>query len=267
MKRVYKQDNWKKTWKDFYGNDLREVYGYIGSDPGYVYSYQNRRDHVFSLINSVSKEGDKILDVAGAAGNFSLKLAEMGYHVTWNDMYPDLAEYVEMKREKGMVEYKPGNIFDLKFDYLFDLVLATEIIEHVAHPDEFLKFLSTLVKPGGYLVLSTPLGTYFKNKLPKFSEFENPEIFEATQFKPNSNGHIFLLHLDEIPLLAKKSGLEVISMKYYTNPLTHGHIKLNLLLKILPKGIVFGMEKFTQKLPDSIGKRIHDNFSILLKKI
>jgi 2-polyprenyl-6-hydroxyphenyl methylase/3-demethylubiquinone-9 3-methyltransferase len=56
-------------------------------------------------------------------------------------------------------------------------------------------------------------------------------------------------------------------MKYYTNPLTHGHIKLKLLLKILPKKMVFGIKKFTQKLPAYVGKKIHDNFSILLKKV
>lgn len=255
MKRVFKEDHWKKAWKDFYRNDLREVYGETGKNRGYVYAYENRRDNALSLVNSVSKAGDKILDVAGGSGNFALKMAELGYHVTWNDMYPDLAEYVEMKREKGVIEYKPGNILDVRFDYLFDLVLATEIIEHAAHPDEFLLYLSTLVKPGGHVILSTPLGSYFKNRLPKFSEFKNPEIFESTQFKPNSNGHIFLLHLDEIQLLTKKSGLEIVSMKYYTNPLTHGHIKLNSLLKVLPKKFVFFVEKNTQKLPHFIGKK------------
>ncbi len=267
MKRIYKQDDWKKTWKDIYRYDLIEVYDHIGKDRGYIYSYQNRRNHVLSLINSIANPGDKILDVAGASGNFTLKLAEMGYEVTWNDMFPDLAEYVEMKREKGIVKYKPGNVFELEFENLFDVILATEIIEHVAHPDEFLRHLATLVKPGGHIVLSTPLGSYFQNtRLPKFSEFKNPEIFESKQFKPNSNGHIFLLHVDEIPKLAEQAGLELISAKYYTNPLTHGHMKMNLLLKILPKKLVFGIEKITQKLPLFIGKRIHDNFCILLKK-
>lgn len=266
MKRVYKQDDWKKTWKDYYRYDLLEVYGEKGKYPGYVYAYENRRDATISLIKSVAKEGDEILDVAGASGNITLKLAEMGYRVTWNDMYPNLAEYVEMKREKGIVTYKEGNILEVKFDQLFDVILAAEIIEHVAHPDEFLAYLSTLLKPGGHIVLSTPLGSYFKNSLPKFSEFKNPQIFESKQFNPNADGHIFLLHLDEIPLLTKKSGLEIVSLKYYTNPLTNGHIKLNKLLFLLPKKVVFAIEKFSQKLPEFIGRKIHTNFSMLLQK-
>lgn len=266
MKRIYKQDNWKEAWKEFYMYDLPEIYDEKGKNWGYAYAYHNRKDHILSLIKSVAKEGDRILDVAAGRGNFSLRLAEMGYHVTWNDINPEKIEYIEMKREKGIIEYKPGNIFDVKFDQLFDVVIATEIIEHVAHPDEFLIHLSSLVKPGGYVIISTPLGSYFANKLPKFTEFKNPEIFESMQFKPNSDGHIFLLHLEEIPLLTEKSGLDIISTKYYTNPLTHGHIKLNALLKVLPKKFVFGIDKLTQKLPHFIGKKIHDNFSILLKK-
>lgn len=266
MKRLYLEDNWKPSWKYSYPYDLMEIYNEAKDNLGYAYAYQMRRDKTIELIKSIAKPGDSILDVAAAQGNFSLKLAELGYNVTWNDIREDLAEYVEMKRETGQITYRPGNSFDLKFDALFDVVLATEIIEHVAHPDEFLAKLALLAKPGGYVVISTPLGSYFKNDLPKFTEFADASVFEEKQFGPNSDDHIFLIHLDEIKMLADKAGLDVVDIKYYTNPLTTGHIKLNPLLKVLPKSLVFGIEKFTQKLPESIGKKLHTNFAVLLKK-
>jgi len=266
MKRVYIEDSWKDSWKYSYPYDLMEIYGEIKGNEGYAYAYQLRRDATINLIKSIAKPGDKILDVAAAQGNFSLKLAELGYDVTWNDIREDIAEYVEMKRETGKISYKPGNSFEVKFDSLFDVVLATEIIEHVAHPDEFLANLAKLVKPGGYVVISTPLGTYFKNDLPKFSEFADASVFESKQFGPNSDDHIFLLHLDEMSWLSQKAGLEIIDLKYYSNPLTSGHIKLNPFLKILPKKLVFAIESLTQKLPEVIGHRIHNNFAVLFKK-
>lgn len=266
MKRVYLNEEWITTWKECYAYDLLEIYNEYGNYKGYAYAYENRRKNAFALIKSVAKPGDKILDVAAAQGNFTLKLAELGYDVTWNDIREELAKYVEMKREKGKVSYKPGNVFEIKFETLFDIIIATEIIEHVAHPDEFLMGLSRLLKPGGYIIITTPLGNYFKNDLPKFSEFSDPKIFEEKQFGPNSADHIFLIHLDEVQSLAKKSNLEIISINYYTNFLTNGHIKLNKLLNFIPKQLVFSIEKFTQKLPQSIGKRIHNNFAVLLKK-
>lgn len=266
MRRVYIQPAWKDTWKYCYTYDLLEIYGETKQNIGYSYSYELRKNNTLALIQSVVPQGGNILDVAAAQGNFSLKLAELGYNVTWNDIREDLAEYVEMKKEFGKVEYKPGNAFEVKFDQLFDLVLATEIIEHVAHPDEFLASLAKLVKPGGHIVISTPLGSYFNNKLPKFTKFEDASVFEAKQFGPNEDDHIFLLHLDEIPVLAQRSGLQIMAVNYYANPLTCGHIKLSPLLKVLPKSVVMNLERFTQKLPQNIGRRIHHNFAVLFKK-
>ncbi len=144
--------------------------------------------------------------------------------------------------------------------------MATEIIEHVAHPDKFIFNLSQLVKPNGYLLITTPLGSYFKNKLPRFSEFSNPEIFEKKQFGPNSDDHIFLLHMDELEDIGNQAGLKVVKKNFHTNPLTNGHIKLETLLKIIPKSFVFKIEELTQKLPGGIGKKIHNNLSILFQK-
>ncbi|OCX53846.1 hypothetical protein BEL04_06055 [Mucilaginibacter sp. PPCGB 2223] len=266
MKRLLPDDSWKPSWWYSYPYDLMEIYGDTRENPGYVYAYRMRRDSTISLIKSIAKPGDHILDVAASQGNFTLTLAELGYNVTWNDIREDLAGYVELKRETGNITYRPGNAFDLKFDRLFDVVLATEIIEHVAHPDEFLAKLATLVKPGGYVVISTPLGSYFKNDLPKFSDVADPSVFESKQFGPHSEDHIFLLHMDEIATLAKKAGLEVMGMKYNTNFFTGGYSKLRPMLKWMPKTLILALERFTQALPQSIGKRIHTNFAVLLKK-
>src|SRR5262249_34475334 len=149
-----------------YSYDLEEIYGEI-SNLGYAYAYQTRRSHTLNLLKEVLSPGDRILDIAAAAGNFSLPLAEMGYDVTWNDLRADLVDYVRMKHETGSINFAPGNAFELRFPSLFDAVLITEVIEHVAHPDEFLAKTASLVRPGGYIIMTTPNGAYFRNTLPK----------------------------------------------------------------------------------------------------
>jgi len=203
VKRVTPDDTWLESWRYSYPYDLEEVYGQV-SCHGYAYAYENRRDRTLALVEEVVPRGSRILDVAAAQGNFSLTLAERGYRVTWNDLRADLVDYVKLKHEHGDITFAPGNVFELEFNRVFDCVVATEVIEHVAHPDDFLKKLSQMVRPGGYVVLTTPNGAYFRNHLPRFSECADPSVFESVQFKPNADGHIFLLWPDEVERLAEQ---------------------------------------------------------------
>jgi 2-polyprenyl-3-methyl-5-hydroxy-6-metoxy-1,4-benzoquinol methylase len=265
VKRLSPSDDWPKTWKESYYYDLQEVYGEIGNH-GYAYAYDNRRRRTLALITEVLEPGARILDMAAAQGNFSLALAEMGYAVTWNDLRYELADYVRQKHERGDLSFAPGNAFELDFPFLFDAVVITEIIEHVAHPDEFLTKAAKLVRPGGYIILTTPNGAYFRNQLPKFSECADPAIYEAVQFKPNSDGHIFLLHPEEIRQISKDSGWEIDRLELMTNPLTNGHIKLEPVLRLLPKSIVDGFERVTQRLPETVARRILIQIAVRLRR-
>jgi 2-polyprenyl-3-methyl-5-hydroxy-6-metoxy-1,4-benzoquinol methylase len=256
MKRVHIEDWWPETWKYTYLNyDLQEIYGEI-RHYGYAYAYANRRKHTLRLVQEVLPKGATILDVAAAQGNFTLSLAELGYEVTWNDLRVDLEDYVRIKHEKGIVHYAPGNAFELGYQEKFDCVLITEIIEHVAHPDEFLKKTAAMVKPGGYVIMSTPNGRYFVNKLPKFSDCPDPSVFESQQFKPNSDGHIFLLWPGEIEQLGKAAGLVLEKHSCFTNSLTAGHVKLEALLKVFREDLVDAIERFTAWLPAQLHARI-----------
>ncbi|HYX18489.1 MAG TPA: methyltransferase domain-containing protein [Nostoc sp.] len=263
IKKLTYSQNWQETWKYSYPYDLLEVYG-DNNLTGYAHAYANRRKHTLELIQKIAKPGAKVLDVAAAQGNFTLYLAELGYEVTWNDLREELIDYVKLKWEYGIVNYAPGNIFDLDFDSQFDIVLIAEVIEHVAHPDDFLRKIAQMLKPGGHIVISTPNGEYFKNQLPRFSDCTDPSLYEEVQFKPNSDGHIFLIHLDELEQLTHKAGLVVQDIRLITNSLTNGHIKLHYLLKILPEAWVTTCEKLTSSMPLAIKRKLHTTTVALL---
>ncbi len=255
MKRVYPEEHWPDSWKSSFNYDLQEIYG-EHINLGYSYTYTNRRKYTFDLIREVLVPGSTVLDIAAAQGNFSLALAELGYQVTWNDIRAELIDYVRSKYETGTLTFVPGNAFELEFPDLFDAVLITEVIEHVAHPDKFLRNTARLVKPGGYIIMTTPNGKYFRNDLPKFSDCRDPSIFEAVQFGPNSDSHIFLLHEEEIRSFAKSAGLQMEKFMLFNNPLTSGHVKLARLLKILSKDLVFTIEFASSHLPQPIANKL-----------
>ncbi len=265
MKRIDPQPDWPKSWQESSFYDQSEIYGNI-SHRGYAYAYENRRRETLRLLTEVLSPGARILDLAAAQGNFSLALAELGFDVTWNDLRAELADYVRLKYERGQIAFAAGNAFELTFPSRFDAVLITEIIEHVAHPDDFLAKAAALVRPGGFIVMTTPNGGYFKNRLPKFSECADPAVFESMQFKPNADGHIFLLHPDEIAPLARSAGLQVEKIVLLTNPLTAGHVKTESLLKILPRRVVAITESVTRHLPSVLKKKALVQMGVRFRK-
>ncbi|MGH8095324.1 MAG: class I SAM-dependent methyltransferase [Chthoniobacterales bacterium] len=265
MKRIELQENWPASWKASYRYDLEEVYGQT-INRGYAYAYHQRRRATFRLLVEVLPPGARILDIAAAQGNFSIGLAEMGYDVTWNDMRSELADYVRLKLEFGTIHFAPGNAFNVDLPTPFDGVLITEVIEHTAHPDQLLTRAAQLVRPGGYVIMTTPNGAYFRNKLPKFSESSDPGVFEPMQFRPDADGHIFLLHPDEIEPLAARAGLIMEKLSLSTNPLTSGHLKTEFVLRRIPRPIIDGLEMLTRRLPVSLTNRLMTQLAVRFRR-
>lgn len=265
MRLVELEPGWPESWQYSYPFDLIEVYG-SKTDPGYTYAYRNRVDRALELVHAVAPAGASVLDVAAGQGNLTLRLAEQGYAVTWNDIRADLEGYVRLKYERGLVEYRPGNILDLDDLGPFDIVLLSEVIEHVAHPDELLRRVASLVRPGGHVVLTTPNGAYFRNPLPRFSEVPDPSVFESGQFRPDADGHIFLLHVDEVRQLAASAGLETESVRLFTTPLTAGHVKTGRLLRVVPEPLVWRLERLSHRLPPGLSRRLHVHLAALLRR-
>ena len=49
---------------------------------------------------------------------------------------------------------------------------------------------------------------------------------------PSEEKHNAIMYLDEIDILAQKAVLSILETRFFTNPLTNGHIKLEILLKL-----------------------------------
>lgn len=242
-------------------------------DRGYAYAYEVRHDRAVEALRAAcptQAEGRaaRLLEIGGAGGNFTLPLAEAGYEVIWNDLRAELIPLVQAKHERGAVRFLAKNLFELTPAEVgaLDAILATEVIEHCAHPDAFLAHLASLLRPGGALVLTTPLGSYLRNGLPRFSDWPNPEVFEDRQFLPDADGHIFLLHLDEMQRLAAAAGLAVERLETQVTPLTNGHMKLGLLLGLVPKRLVLALERWSWRWPAALRRRLHISILAVLRK-
>ncbi len=259
------QPDWPQAWQHAGGFDRLE-WGGSRAQLGYTLAYRRRFAITLELVRLAMPPPARVLDVAAGQGNFTLALAEAGYDVTWNDLRADLAGYTQLKYERGKVAYRPGNAFELAFPAPFDVVLATEIIEHVAHPDAFLAQLAKLARPGGHAVLTTPNGGYFRNRLPKFSDCPDPTLFEARQFGPDGGDHIFLLHEDELSTLAQRAGWRVRELRLHTSFFLNGHCRLGPVLRVIPAGAARAVDDFLQKLPRAWRRRLDVGLAVWLQR-
>jgi 2-polyprenyl-3-methyl-5-hydroxy-6-metoxy-1,4-benzoquinol methylase len=118
-----------------------------------------RSEMVFQLAGSVS--GKKVLDVGCQYGVFSFYLLEKGADVTGVDISERwVARCTEeaLERYPGRgVRFQAADAQDLPFgDECFDVVVCTEVVEHVDLPGKVVSEIFRVLRAGGVLVLGTP---------------------------------------------------------------------------------------------------------------
>jgi 2-polyprenyl-6-hydroxyphenyl methylase / 3-demethylubiquinone-9 3-methyltransferase len=117
-------------------------------------------------------KGLKILDVGCGAGILCEPLARMGGQVTGVDAAPAAlaAAKIHAQQQGLKINYHCGELAQiLPRNATYDLVLALEVIEHVANPEDFFARLADRVAPNGLLILSTLNRTLKSLLLGKFA--------------------------------------------------------------------------------------------------
>ncbi|MFC3695477.1 bifunctional 2-polyprenyl-6-hydroxyphenol methylase/3-demethylubiquinol 3-O-methyltransferase UbiG [Chenggangzhangella methanolivorans] len=103
-------------------------------------------------------EGLSLLDVGCGAGVLAEPLSRFGATVSGVDPAPELIEVARAHAaESGLeIAYRAGAAEDLVAEgATFDIVVASEVVEHVVDVDSFVGVIGKLVKPGGLALFST----------------------------------------------------------------------------------------------------------------
>jgi 2-polyprenyl-3-methyl-5-hydroxy-6-metoxy-1,4-benzoquinol methylase len=143
-------------------NDSTDGYGWKTIAPTYSASYISPA--VLRVASELRLE--KIADLGAGNGALCAVLANAGIATIGieNDSagvalatqaHPEIHFY------QAGVQDDPGAIIDA--EGLFDAVVSTEVIEHLFSPHLLPMFAKRLVKPSGYLIITTPYHGYIKN--------------------------------------------------------------------------------------------------------
>lgn len=119
--------------------------------------FWGRRKLFTGILNNTikSKLTAKVLDIGTSTGTNLRLFRDMGFtNVGGLDASSEAVRYC---REKNLGEVTLGDICKIPFqDESYDLVFATDVIEHVDDDVSALKEVYRILKPGGYALVTAP---------------------------------------------------------------------------------------------------------------
>ncbi len=188
---------------------------------------------MLNIINNLDIKRKKILDIGCFDGTL-LSLVNNRNNQFYGIDANDYA--VRQARKKGIrvKQFFFDDVTKIPFaDKFFDLVIAGEIIEHIYDTDFFLEELIRMLKPDGYLLISTPNIASLGRRILLLLGI-NP-IIEISPNEIDSPGHIRYFTFKTLEGLLKKHGLKVLQTRSDVLNLSNdGKIKSLRIPKIFP---------------------------------
>ena len=160
----------KEEYDTIYGADNAEKTGYYSYYYYLAHGVKKLKNPLTDMVNYSAifwgvgkalgdngiKKGQSILEVGSGLGYFTYALNKAGYICNGLDYS---LEAVQFAKEFFGGNYVQGTIeeFSKKNKNTYDAIIAMEVIEHVVDPNIFIEECLEVLKPGGKLIITTPI--------------------------------------------------------------------------------------------------------------
>ncbi len=131
------------------------------------YSYESsgykKLDYIVKKIQTAFGSAKcRILEIGCGNGNLSTVLASYGHEVLAIDVSEDCTRYAAALKEKlnlKNLRFKVSNAAEIhRVDEPFDVVICSEVLEHLDDPESVVSKAYSVLKPGGILIVTVPNG-------------------------------------------------------------------------------------------------------------
>lgn len=205
------------------------------SNKRYITSPYNSDDSRIKIILRLVGKSGVVLDLGCLDGTIGFELIKLGNKVYGIDASK---KSVELACEKGIRAFV-GDLespLDLSYASSFDVVVAGEIIEHIYQVNNFLDEIYKVLKPTGYLVLSTPNLASLGRRLMLLLGI-NPHIEVTLRTTPNytPGGHIRYFVKSTLFNLLNEHGFEIVEFTSDVINLNEkGSLGMEYMAKLFP---------------------------------
>jgi len=182
--------------KEYYEGNHTEQSEVVESDTDdfYVNIYNGGLDSIFKKVSSVKN----ILDIGCSSGTF-LEQAK-ARNINTYGIELNQAEY-KLVEAKGHKVYN-DLLENINFNVKFDSITMWDVFEHIKDGEFYLNLMKTHLTKEGVIFLQIPSSDSLAAKILR----EDCNMFDGLE-------HVNLYGVETIKMLAKKCGLEVLSLK------------------------------------------------------
>lgn len=199
-------------------------------------AHDERRVHEYVIAN-IPKDASKLLDVGCGS-------AWVAQHFLKKNKYVFSLDISIINPLKATTKYTSEKHFGITADSYclpfrsdsFDVIVASEIIEHIVPPERFITELLRTLKPDRYLIITTPYKELIKQTLCIHCNNETPV-----------NAHLYSFDENKLIALFKKNVVKQIIWKTFGNK-----VLIFLRTYIILKFLNFRLWKLLDQLFNSI---------------
>jgi 2-polyprenyl-3-methyl-5-hydroxy-6-metoxy-1,4-benzoquinol methylase len=203
-------------------------------------------DHLYP--HEGQTRGRRLLDVGCACGELLALARQRGWDVHGVELSPQAAASAQKQHQLpvsiGPLEEQNGQLGT------FDVIVATDVIEHVPSPRQFVRSVYDRLKPGGLAILETPnWGSPWRR-------------FGGRRWLGYNRFHIFLFEGRSLSSLMRTTGFEQLVM-YTTTHTGYAHWghrpELSKYTNKFPPALRWRAEQWLNRLtPASLATRLQD---------
>ena len=190
----------KEITNDLMASDL-QYYEHLarGEAPGR--STTINAGHIFDLLNkhNVKFSGDW-MDIGCGSGYLLSQAKNAGFETTGIEP----GGWGQIAAERKHLNVVQGFLTNKTFLKHFDIISATDVVEHIPTPVDFMKLMSSYLLPGGFIIISIP-----------FSDSLEARLFQTKWDMVAPPTHCQFFSLSSLKLLLELSGLELIDYKQF----------------------------------------------------